>query len=80
MTWLNPARSKAAPQFLSEIIRMKALRLTRLHLPAVLAAFALALGGLPWVLRERRVVSDAVERQLCALDAQRMSSRARRYL
>jgi len=47
---------------------------------ATLKGFAEAIGGLPWVLRDRHVVSAELERQLRVLDAQKMSSRARRYL
>lgn len=39
-----------------------------------------ALRGLPWVLRERRVVPRAVERELRRLDVPQMASRARRYV
>lgn len=38
-----------------------------------------ALRGLPWVLRERRVLPPAVEGQMALLDAPRRRSRARRY-
>lgn len=39
-----------------------------------------ALRGLPWVVRERRVVPPRVERELRSLDAPQMRSRARRYV
>jgi GT2 family glycosyltransferase len=38
-----------------------------------------ALRGLPWVLRERRVLPPEVERRWALLDRQRMTSAARRY-
>jgi GT2 family glycosyltransferase len=46
---------------------------------ATLRGVAGALRGLPWVLRERRVLPPAVERRWALLDAQRMRSAARRY-
>jgi GT2 family glycosyltransferase len=45
-----------------------------------LRAFALALAGLPWVLRERRVVPPAVERRLGLLARAQRHSTARRYV
>jgi GT2 family glycosyltransferase len=42
-------------------------------------AFLDALRGLPWVLRERRVVPADVERRLRRMDAPQMGSRARKY-
>jgi hypothetical protein len=39
----------------------------------------MALSGLPWVLRERRVVTPELEAQLRLLDVQRMRSVARCY-
>ncbi|MGP4113608.1 glycosyltransferase family 2 protein [Streptomyces sp. 4N509B] len=39
-----------------------------------------ALAGLPWVVRERRVVPPEVERRLRLLDRRQLSSRARRYV
>ncbi|MDN3296052.1 glycosyltransferase [Streptomyces ficellus] len=47
---------------------------------ASLRAFGLALGGLPWVLRERRVVPPAVEARLRALAEAQRTSTARRYV
>jgi hypothetical protein len=48
------------------------------------ATSALALGqavaGLPWVLRERRVVPRGVEYGLCLLEGPQRSSAARRYV
>jgi GT2 family glycosyltransferase len=44
------------------------------------AAFAAALGGLPWVLRERAPLPPWVEAQLRLLDGPRRASRARRYV
>jgi GT2 family glycosyltransferase len=44
-----------------------------------LRAVADALRGLPWVLRERRVLPPAVERQMALLDAPKRRSAARRY-
>lgn len=53
------------------------LRSTR---PAVaVTALGQALGGLSWVLRERRVVPDAVERDLRRLEPQQDESEARQY-
>ncbi|WP_119730654.1 glycosyltransferase family 2 protein [Thermomonospora amylolytica] len=43
-------------------------------------AVAAALAGLPWVLRERRVVPDHVEQGLQLLEAPQSSSPARRYV
>ena len=48
--------------------------------PTTLAAFADAVRGLPWVLRERRVVPADVERGLRLLDAAQARSTARRYV
>jgi len=45
-----------------------------------LAAVAAALGGLPWVLREREVVPDRVEHALRLLEEPQRHSRARRYV
>jgi GT2 family glycosyltransferase len=42
-------------------------------------AFLDALRGLPWVLRERRVVPAGVESRLRLMDRPQMSSRARKY-
>lgn len=47
---------------------------------ASLRAFGWAVGGLPWVLRERRVVPAAVERRLWALEREQRASAARRYV
>ncbi|MEU0276211.1 glycosyltransferase [Streptomyces sp. NPDC006307] len=47
---------------------------------ASLRAFGLALAGLPWVLRERRVVPAAVEARLGALTEAQRESTARRYV
>jgi len=47
---------------------------------ASLAAVAEALGGLRWVLRERRVIPPEVERGLRLLEAPRRRSVARRYV
>ncbi|GAA2493742.1 glycosyltransferase family 2 protein [Streptomyces gobitricini] len=47
---------------------------------ASLRAFALAIAGLPWVLRERRVVPPAVEARLTALAEAQRTSTARRYV
>jgi GT2 family glycosyltransferase len=44
------------------------------------AAFAAALRGLPWVLRERRPVPPAVEASIQLLDQPRRASPARRYV
>lgn len=44
------------------------------------AAFAAALGGLPWVLRERRPLSPQTEAVMRLLDVPRRNSRARRYI
>jgi GT2 family glycosyltransferase len=44
------------------------------------AAFAAALRGLPWVLRERRPVPPQVEAWIQLLDAPRRASAARRYV
>jgi GT2 family glycosyltransferase len=44
------------------------------------AAFAAALRGLPWVLRERRPVPPRVEARIQLLDAPRRASSARRYV
>jgi GT2 family glycosyltransferase len=43
-------------------------------------AFAAALAGLPWVIRERRPVPAAVESAIRLLDEPRQASRARRYV
>jgi GT2 family glycosyltransferase len=45
-----------------------------------LRAFAAAARGLPWVLRERRVVPDEVERRLVLLEEARRGSAARSYV
>ncbi|ORT55968.1 glycosyltransferase [Streptomyces sp. CB03238] len=47
---------------------------------ASLRAFGLALAGLPWVLRERRVVPPAVEARLGVLAESQRTSTARRYV
>jgi GT2 family glycosyltransferase len=47
---------------------------------ASLRAFAEAAAGLPWVLRERRVVPARVERGLRLLEAPQRASTARRYV
>ncbi len=39
-----------------------------------------ALAGLPWLLRQRRVVPGPVDRRICLLDAQRLTSSARRHV
>ncbi|MBV9383888.1 MAG: glycosyltransferase [Streptosporangiaceae bacterium] len=44
------------------------------------AAFAAALAGLPWVLRDRRQVPAHVEAMIRTLDEPRRTSRARRYV
>jgi GT2 family glycosyltransferase len=44
------------------------------------AAFAAALAGLPWVLRERKPVPARVEAMIRLLDEPRRRSRARRYV
>jgi GT2 family glycosyltransferase len=44
------------------------------------AAFAAALGGLPWLLRARRPVPPRVEAMIRALDEPRRASQARRYV
>ncbi len=44
------------------------------------AAFGAAIGGLPWVLHERRPLPPGVEAQLRLLDGPRRASRARRYV
>lgn len=43
-------------------------------------AVVAALRGLPWVVRERAVLPDAVEAQLCPLDGPQLTSRSRRYV
>jgi GT2 family glycosyltransferase len=50
------------------------------HDRASLRAFAEALAGLPWVLRERHVVPAAVEARLKLLDQAQRRSTARRYV
>ncbi|MEU6060765.1 glycosyltransferase [Streptomyces sp. NPDC047097] len=47
---------------------------------ASVRAFGLAMAGLPWVLRERRVVPPAVEARLGALAESQRTSTARRYV
>lgn len=47
---------------------------------ASLRAFGLAAAGLPWVLRERRVVPPAVEARLRLLEEAQRRSTARRYV
>ncbi|QIP83083.1 glycosyltransferase family 2 protein [Streptomyces sp. Tu 2975] len=47
---------------------------------ASLRAFGAALGGLHWVVRERRVVPPAVERRLSLLEESQRRSTARRYV
>ena len=39
-----------------------------------------ALGGMPWVLRERRVLPPAAEARFAALDESQRRSTARRYI
>ncbi|MER5479996.1 glycosyltransferase [Streptomyces sp. NPDC002734] len=46
---------------------------------ASLRGFALAAAGLPWVVRERRVLPAAVESRLVLLEASQRASRARQY-
>ncbi|PDP87412.1 glycosyl transferase [Glycomyces fuscus] len=55
------------------------LRSVPRDLPSAMAV-AEALGGLPWVLRERAPVPPQVERGLRTLEAPRRDSRARRYV
>jgi hypothetical protein len=43
-------------------------------------AVAHAVAGLPWVLRERRVIPAAVEARLRLLEAAQRASAARRYV
>ncbi|OAH13462.1 glycosyltransferase family 2 protein [Streptomyces jeddahensis] len=50
------------------------------HDRASLRAFAEAAAGVPWVLRERRVVPSAVEARLRLLDETQRRSTARRYV
>lgn len=50
------------------------------HDAASARAFAAAARGLPWVLRERRVVPAAVERRLGLLERAQRSSTARQYV
>lgn len=50
------------------------------HDAASVRAFAAAARGLPWVLRERRVVPDAVEHRLVQLEEARRTSTARQYV
>jgi GT2 family glycosyltransferase len=47
---------------------------------ASLRAFGAALAGLPWVIRERRVVPPAVEQRLMVLERVQRRSTARRYV
>ncbi|MGW1428639.1 glycosyltransferase family 2 protein [Streptomyces sp. NPDC002431] len=47
---------------------------------ASLRAFLLAAGGLPWVLRQRRPVSPAIEARLAALEEAQRKGTARRYV
>lgn len=47
---------------------------------ATVVAVGHALRGLPWVLRERRVVPPHVERGLCLLEESQRTSKARRYV
>lgn len=47
---------------------------------ASVVAIAEALRGLPWVLRERRVISAEVERGLKLLEEPQRQSKARRYV
>ncbi|MGW7288586.1 glycosyltransferase family 2 protein [Streptomyces sp. NPDC054847] len=47
---------------------------------ASLRAFGAALAGLPWVVRERKVVPPAVERRLSLLEESQRHSTARRYV
>ncbi|MGW7155072.1 hypothetical protein [Streptomyces sp. NPDC054887] len=47
---------------------------------ASLRAFGAAIAGLPWVLRERRVVPSAVEARLGALTEAQCRSTARQYV
>jgi hypothetical protein len=47
---------------------------------ATVAAVGRALCGLPWVLRERRVVPAEVERGMCLLEESQRTSKARRYV
>jgi hypothetical protein len=44
-----------------------------------LRGFALAAAGMPWVLRERRVVPAEVESRLRLLDDAQRRSKARQY-
>ncbi|MGN9790640.1 glycosyltransferase family 2 protein [Streptomyces sp. OZ13] len=47
---------------------------------ASLRAFGAALAGLPWVVRERKVVPPAVEKRLSLLEESQRHSTARRYV
>jgi GT2 family glycosyltransferase len=72
-TWLRrplPAAGRRSWHLLRSLPR------DRVSVAGVLAA----LRGLPWVLRERRPLSPAVERRFRALERSQASSRARRYV
>ena len=55
---------------------LRGLPRDRISAAGVLAA----LGGLPWVLRQRRPLPDRVEQRFLALEGSQATSRARRYV
>jgi N-acetylglucosaminyl-diphospho-decaprenol L-rhamnosyltransferase len=72
-TWLR----RPVPSALRRTVRL----LRRLPRDAVsLGGVSEAVRGLPWVLRERAVVPDHVERGYVALEDMQLSSNARRYV
>jgi GT2 family glycosyltransferase len=72
-TWLRRPAGAAAGRT-SELARTVPRDVTSAR------AFAAAVAGLPWVLRERRVVPPRAERMIRLLDEPRRGSRARRYV
>ena len=72
-TWLR----RPAPAAVQRTAQL-AVTIPRDRLSA--GAFAAAVAGLPWVLRQRRPVEPEVEAAIRLLDAPRRASRARRYV
>ena len=72
-TWLRRPLLRAAWRSFALLRRAPHDRITA-------GAVIEALRGLPWVLRERRLLPPEVEREFRLLDAQQLNSRARRYI
>ncbi|WBQ03891.1 glycosyltransferase family 2 protein [Kribbella sp. CA-293567] len=72
-TWLRRPLASAIVRTVRHLARVPRDRIS-------MYAVADALRGLPWVLRERKVVPDHVERGYQLLDHMQLTSKARRYV